>query len=117
MPNLLFLCIDIPFRSRDCFIGFDHKCRAWSTSRRWRVTSMTAGRHAMKIVGVDVGGTFTDIISLDAEARSFAVAKVPSTPQDQSLGFVNGLSKLEDSITHIQALVHGTTVATNAILE
>jgi N-methylhydantoinase A len=71
----------------------------------------------MKIVGVDVGGTFTDIISLDAEGRSFSVAKVPSTPQDQSLGFVNGLSKLEDSIAHIDALVHGTTVATNAILE
>ena len=45
------------------------------------------------------------------------VAKVPSTPQDQSLGFVCGLSKLDDSIARIDALVHGTTVATNAILE
>ena len=71
----------------------------------------------MKIFGVDVGGTFTDLIGLNVRDGSFAVAKVPSTPQDQSQGFIEGLLALDGPIAGIDALVHGTTVATNAILE
>lgn len=71
----------------------------------------------MKIVGVDVGGTFTDLIGLNVKDGTFAVAKVPSTPQDQSQGFIEGLLALDGPIAGIDALVHGTTVATNAILE
>ncbi|MBV9585576.1 MAG: hydantoinase/oxoprolinase family protein, partial [Alphaproteobacteria bacterium] len=47
----------------------------------------------------------------------FRVAKVPSTPEDQSVGFIAGLSALETDLEAVAALVHGTTVATNAVLE
>jgi N-methylhydantoinase A len=68
-------------------------------------------------IGVDVGGTFTDLLALDAEHGVFRVAKVPSTPEDQSVGFIAGLSTLETDLAAVAALVHGTTVATNAVLE
>ena len=68
-------------------------------------------------IGVDVGGTFTDFLALDPERRVFRVAKVPSTPEDQSVGFMAGLSVLETDLAAVAALVHGTTVATNAMLE
>jgi len=68
-------------------------------------------------IGVDVGGTFTDLFALDAEHGVFRVAKVPSTPEDQSVGFIAGLAVLETDLAAVAALVHGTTVATNAVLE
>jgi N-methylhydantoinase A len=68
-------------------------------------------------IGVDVGGTFTDLLALDPERGVFRVAKVPSTPEDQSIGFIAGLAELETDLAAVTALVHGTTVATNAILE
>src|SRR5437868_1822367 len=68
-------------------------------------------------IGVDVGGTFTDLLALDPERGTFRVAKVPSTPEDQSVGFLAGLSALETDLAAVAALVHGTTVATNAVLE
>jgi len=51
------------------------------------------------------------------ERGVFRVAKVPSTPEDQSVGFITGLSMLETDLAAVAALVHGTTVATNAVLE
>src|SRR5882672_1192662 len=68
-------------------------------------------------IGVDVGGTFTDLLALDPERGTFRVAKVPSTPEDQSVGFIAGLAVLETDLAAVAALVHGTTVATNAVLE
>src|SRR5271165_1674279 len=68
-------------------------------------------------IGVDVGGTFTDLLALDPERGVFRVAKVPSTPEDQSVGVTDGLTVLEADLTAVAALVHGTTVATNAVLE
>jgi len=68
-------------------------------------------------IGVDVGGTFTDLLALDPEGGFFRVAKVPSTPEDQSVGFIAGLSRLNTDLAAVAALVHGTTVATNAVLE
>src|SRR5437763_12811471 len=68
-------------------------------------------------IGVDVGGTFTDLFALDAEHGVFRVGKVPSTPEDQSVGFIAGLSVLEADLAAVAALVHGTTVATNAVVE
>jgi len=68
-------------------------------------------------IGVDVGGTFTDLLALDPKDGVFRVAKVPSTPEDQSVGFVDGLAVLEIDLAAVAALVHGTTVATNAVLE
>ncbi|MGD9618165.1 MAG: hydantoinase/oxoprolinase family protein [Alphaproteobacteria bacterium] len=68
-------------------------------------------------IGVDVGGTFTDLLALDPINGVFRVAKIPSTPEDQSVGFIAGLAVLETELAAVAALVHGTTVATNAVLE
>jgi N-methylhydantoinase A/oxoprolinase/acetone carboxylase beta subunit/N-methylhydantoinase B/oxoprolinase/acetone carboxylase alpha subunit len=68
-------------------------------------------------IGIDVGGTFTDVICYDQESRRFHVAKVPSTVEDQSIGCMDALSSLDVPWPGIQAIVHGTTVATNAIIE
>ncbi len=68
-------------------------------------------------IGVDVGGTFTDLLALDPERSVFRVAKVLSTAEDQSIGFIAGLDELETDLAAVAALVHGTTVATNAVLE
>ena len=71
-------------------------------------------------VGIDIGGTFTDIVLLDAAGGVFAV-KVPSTPDDYSRGIAEGLAaeleSREIAPGRIDELIHGTTVATNAILE
>lgn len=71
-------------------------------------------------LGVDVGGTFTDLILLDAARGRVWSAKVPSTPQDSSIGVLNGIEKIcrEAGITpsEIAEVMHGTTVATNTVL-
>lgn len=66
------------------------------------------------IVGVDVGGTFTDIFALDRDG--FRVAKVPSRRGDEAAGFMDGLSAV-GVVRDMAAIVHGTTVGTNALLE
>ncbi|MFW9909032.1 MAG: hydantoinase/oxoprolinase family protein [Candidatus Thorarchaeota archaeon] len=75
----------------------------------------------MKIIGVDVGGTFTDIIMLATESGQQYVHKVPSTPESQDIAVVRGIRELLDregvSPSEVKLLVHGTTVATNAMLE
>ena len=72
-------------------------------------------------LAVDVGGTFTDICVLDADSGQVWIEKVPSTPGDQSVGFIDGilagLAKAEADPGSVEFLVHGTTVATNALLE
>ncbi len=69
-----------------------------------------------KIVGVDVGGTFTDLAFFDEATRSFRTAKVPSNRGDEAVGFIEGLEAL-GQISDLGAIVHGTTVGTNALLE
>ena len=66
-------------------------------------------------LGVDVGGTFTDLVAL-SEGR-LVTAKVPSTPQDQSAGVMNSIETSEIEPDVVDALAHGMTVATNALLE
>ncbi len=68
-------------------------------------------------IGVDVGGTFTDVFVLDAESGRVAIAKVPTTRGDQSRGFIEGIGQNVDDFTRIRTVVHGTTVGTNALLE
>lgn len=68
------------------------------------------------IVGVDVGGTFTDLFYFDAEAGAFRTAKVPSNRGDEATGFVAGLETL-GPVRDLSSIVHGTTVGTNALLE
>jgi N-methylhydantoinase A len=71
-------------------------------------------------LGVDVGGTFTDLLLLDEKNGKTYSAKVPSTPQDSSIGVLNGIEKIcrEAGIepTDITEVMHGTTVATNTVL-
>ncbi len=71
----------------------------------------------MHIVGIDVGGTFTDLVLLDEAHGTVSTAKVPSTPADQSQGLLSGLEALGVPLESLQIIVHGTTVATNAVLE
>ena len=68
-------------------------------------------------VGVDVGGTFTDVFAFDGEAGRFEIAKVASTPGAQAEGFMSGIDASGAPAASIETIVHGTTVATNAILE
>ncbi|HTZ37573.1 MAG TPA: hydantoinase/oxoprolinase family protein, partial [Stellaceae bacterium] len=75
-------------------------------------------------IGIDVGGTFTDLVAIDA-AGGATLAKVASTPDDPSVGVLDGLAALaaklgQDAATLLagtERIVHGTTVATNALLE
>jgi N-methylhydantoinase A len=78
----------------------------------------------MFTIGVDVGGTFTDLVAIDAAGRT-VFAKSLSTPADQSIGVMAGLDELArrlglpvgEMLAQTQRFVHGTTVATNALLE
>ena len=69
------------------------------------------------VLGVDVGGTFTDFLLLDPATRKLSVAKVPTTPRDQAQGFMAGIAALGLPLARTRTIVHGTTAATNAVLE
>jgi N-methylhydantoinase A len=72
-------------------------------------------------IGVDVGGTFTDVTALDTRTGGFWVHKLPSTTDDQSVAVADGVSavlaKAGRDVTEVGYLGHGTTVATNVVLE
>ncbi|MEZ5100217.1 MAG: hydantoinase B/oxoprolinase family protein [Thermoleophilia bacterium] len=74
----------------------------------------------MKRIGVDVGGTFTDLILVDEESGTVTVDKVPSTPDDPARGVVEGVSRLCEkagvTLAQVDNFLHGTTVATNIAL-
>jgi len=71
-------------------------------------------------LGVDVGGTFTDLLLLDERNGRTFTAKVPSTPEDSSKGVLNGIEKICRTAgidpSEISEVMHGTTVATNTVL-
>lgn len=71
-------------------------------------------------LGVDVGGTFTDVLLLEETTGTTYRAKTPSTPADQSVGVLNGVTKVCEEagieLAAVGQVLHGTTVATNAIL-
>ena len=72
------------------------------------------------ILGVDVGGTFTDIFLVNEDDGQIYTAKVPSTPQDSSIGVLNGIERVCETsgiaLGEIGHVMHGTTVATNTVL-
>src|SRR5476651_2568531 len=78
----------------------------------------------MFTIGIDVGGTYTDLVAIDETGKT-VFAKSPSTPADQSVGVMAGLDELArrldltraDMLGVTDRVVHGTTVATNALLE
>ncbi|MFT7504500.1 MAG: N-methylhydantoinase A [Gammaproteobacteria bacterium] len=71
-------------------------------------------------LGVDVGGTFTDLLLINEQTGETHSAKVPSTPQDPSIGVLNGIDRLSTdsgvALQNIKRVMHGTTIATNAVL-
>jgi N-methylhydantoinase A len=69
------------------------------------------------VVGVDVGGTFTDLVLLDEATGAVRTAKVPSTPRNQAEGVLASLAGASVKAGEIKVLVHGTTAATNALIE
>ncbi|MBU2963535.1 hydantoinase/oxoprolinase family protein [Citreicella sp. C3M06] len=72
-------------------------------------------------IGVDVGGTFTDLCAIEAQTGRIALHKVPSTPANPALAIVSGLDGLADKagfdLGDVRAIGHGTTVATNALIQ
>ena len=71
-------------------------------------------------LGVDVGGTFTDLLLINEQSGETHTAKVPSTPEDSSIGVLNGIARICDESGidpgNVSRVMHGTTVATNAVL-
>ncbi|WP_439495236.1 hydantoinase/oxoprolinase family protein [Bosea sp. (in: a-proteobacteria)] len=69
------------------------------------------------IVGIDVGGTFTDLFYSGDGVSVDAVLKVPSTPDDPSRGLIDALQAAEGAPASLDVILHGTTIATNAVIE
>jgi N-methylhydantoinase A len=69
------------------------------------------------MVGIDIGGTHTDCLYVDDVRGIVRIAKVSTTTTDPSEGFMSGLLRLDVSPEEIESIVHGTTIATNALLE
>ena len=77
------------------------------------------GKSPQLRVGIDTGGTFTDIVCVDAASGSMRVTKVASTPANPAVGLVRGVKQIlaDTSLADLAGLAHGTTVATNALLQ
>src|SRR4029078_4870970 len=102
---------DIPARGGAGGDGDDGAPRAFGKDRV----------EAMRRLGVDVGGTFTDLIYVDDEAGQILVHKLPTTPDDPSRGTVQGIRELTELAgpepSQLEQVSHGTTIATNIVIE
>ncbi|MGR3564153.1 MAG: hydantoinase/oxoprolinase family protein [Heliomarina sp.] len=76
-----------------------------------------SGTSSGAVVGVDVGGTFTDLVELDPASGRVRLAKVPSTLDNQAFGVLNALREAGSDLQTLALIVHGTTTTTNAVLE
>jgi len=70
-----------------------------------------------QIIGIDVGGTFTDLVLLDTETGTVRLAKAATTPGNQAFGVLHALTEGNADLPTIDLIVHGTTTTTNAVLE
>ena len=72
-------------------------------------------------IGIDTGGTFTDVVCVDSRSGAMRVTKVASTPANPAIGLVRGVRQILEAtgepVTEVAGLAHGTTVATNALLQ
>src|SRR5687767_3955075 len=72
-------------------------------------------------IGIDTGGTFTDVVALDEETGELVTTKTPSTPGNPADGFMTGIDRILEQVgagpEAVTAISHGTTVATNQLLE
>ncbi len=78
---------------------------------------MKATAGSGQVVGVDVGGTFTDLVMLDQSSGQVSLAKVPSTIDNQAFGVLAALDDVQAALSSVDLIVHGTTTTTNAVLE
>ena len=83
---------------------------------------MSAAATSRRIrIGIDTGGTFTDVVAFDEDSGELVTTKTPSTPSNPADGFINGVHKVLDILgatgADVTAVCHGTTVATNKLLE
>ena len=69
------------------------------------------------VLGVDVGGTFTDLVQLDQNTGAVRLAKVASTLDNQAFGVLEAIDKVECELADVAMVIHGTTTTTNAVLE
>src|SRR5262249_993533 len=92
---------------------------------RWRACCAGVPADAMTPahirIGIDTGGTFTDVVAFDETTGELTVTKTPSTPADPAQGFISGLEKmlalLGTGMDAVASVSHGTTIATNQLLE
>lgn len=70
-----------------------------------------------QVIGIDIGGTFTDLVVINTETGEITSVKVDSTPPRFAAGFFHALEKADIDLKNVSYLVHGTTVATNAVVE
>ena len=70
-----------------------------------------------KLLGIDVGGTFTDLFYLDEATGRVSISKASTTPRDLSVGLFDAMGHIGVSAGDIDLFIHGTTMATNAIIE
>ncbi len=70
-----------------------------------------------QVAGIDVGGTFTDLVLFDTISGKVRLAKTPTTLDNQAFGVLNALDAAEADIAALDLIVHGTTTTTNAVLE
>lgn len=80
----------------------------------------TNGKRRYRL-GIDTGGTFTDVVAIDEDSGAITTTKTPSTPHDASVGLMNAVHKIAElsgfDLGEVSAVVHGTTTATNAVLQ
>jgi N-methylhydantoinase A len=69
------------------------------------------------VIGIDVGGTFTDVFALDEASSACTVGKVPTTRDDPARGVLDGIRAMVAEFGEVATIVHGTTVGTNALIE
>jgi N-methylhydantoinase A len=84
-----------------------------------REARVMSGKSPNLRVGIDTGGTFTDIVCVDASSGAMRVTKVASTPSNPAIGLVHGVKSIlaDAPLDDLAGLAHGTTVATNALLQ
>ena len=69
------------------------------------------------VLGIDVGGTFTDLIYVDKKNNIIKFAKVPTSPKNQAYGVMDAIKKADLKLDQVKLIIHGTTTTTNALLE
>ncbi len=112
---------DLIKKYEDRLAAFEDRLRRMETGQSTSAAPRRAGRVGTGLrLGVDVGGTFTDLLLLDERNGRTFTAKVPSTPSDSSIGVLKGIERIcrlaSINPTDITEVMHGTTVATNTVL-